>query len=92
MSLSLSLLEVGCQASLSGFVTGFVVCIAQHGKCILHLLISPRYFLFLDIQLGRTVLQFTVLLVGLKIVPQVFTKMTKPVAQALSHHGADVLM
>lgn len=47
---------------------------------------------FLAIQYEDHVRQFMVLPFGLNITRRVFTKMMRPVAQALSHQGVEVLM
>lgn len=55
-----------------------------------HIPTDPRFHLFLDVQLGRTVLHFMVLPFGLNIVQQGFTTMMKSIALALSHLGIKI--
>lgn len=53
---------------------------------------DTKYWLFVAVQVGETVLQSPVFPFGLNIVPQVFTKMLKPVGRALFHLGIKILM
>lgn len=53
--------------------------------------IALRYRTFLTVLVEDTVLQFTVLPFRLNIALRVFTKMEKPMSQALAHPGVKIV-
>lgn len=57
-----------------------------------HIPIVPRFCLFLAVQLGRTIVHFTVFPFSLNIAPKISTKMTKLVAQAHSHLDVEIIL
>lgn len=57
-----------------------------------HIPIILKYWHFLTMQVGETVLQFTVLSLGQNIVPLVFKNMMKPMTLAISYLDIKILM